>query len=479
MDYEPNQPFLLPPDMREWLPEGHLALFVSDVVDALDLSGIYRAYEGEDRGHPAYHPAMMVKLLTYGYCVGVVSSRKIEQATWMDVAFRVLAANQHPDHDTIAAFRKRHLKEFEKLFVQVLRLCQASGLVKLGQVALDGTKMKANASKHKAMSYGRMLKTEKKLREEIKELLRRAERADTSEDALFGKGQRGDEIPEELRRRESRLKKIMEAKALLEAEARAQAGAQGDGSGEKNPPSGQGPGSGGGGTAPREPKEAAPRPEAQKNFTDPDSRIMWNSSAKSFEQAYNAQAVVDGHCQVIVAAAVTQEANDKEQLVPMLTLVKRNLARVPGVILADAGYFSARAVGDSLFSHSEVYIPPDKHRHGEDPPPPNGPPPEGASPAERMRYKLRTEQGRQAYACRKAIVEPVYGQIKEARGFRRFSLRGFASVSAEWQLVCLAHNLLKLFRHSPLAKTSGSLAPGGRSTTAPTPWPELRFCLAA
>ena len=447
IDYEPNQPLLLPPDMREWLPEGHLALFVSDVVDTLDLSGIYRAYEGEDRGRPAYHPAMMVKLLIYGYSIGVTASRKIEDATWLDVAFRVLAANQHPDHDTIVAFRKRHLGEFRKLFSRVLRLCQASGLVKLGQVALDGTKVKANASKHKAMSYGRMLKTEKKLREEIEELLRRAERADTSEDALFGKGKRGDELPEELRRRQSRLKKIMEAKALLEAEARAQAAGQERGSEEEKPKQGPGPGPAGGGPAPREPEEAVPKSEAQTNFTDPDSRIMWDSSAKSFEQAYNAQAVVDGDCQVIVAAAVTQKANDKEQLVPMLKLAQWNLGRMPAIILADAGYFSARAVGDELFSHTEVYVPPDKHRHGEAPPPLAGPPPEGASPAERMRYRLRTEPGRQAYARRKAIVEPVFGQIKEARGFRRFSLRGFAQVSAEWQLVCLAHNLRKLFRY--------------------------------
>lgn len=441
--YEPNQPFLLPPDMREWLPEGHLALFVSDVVDTLDLSGIYRVYEGDDRGHPAYHPAMMIKLLVYGYCIGVTSSRKIEEATWGEVAFRVLAANQHPDHDTIADFRKRHLAEFRKLFLQVLRLCQAAGLVKLGRVALDGTKVKANASKHKAMSYGRMLKTEEKLREEIAELLKEVERTDAAEDARFGKGKRGDELPEELRRRQSRLKKIMEAKAFLEAEAQAGAEARRrEAKEEEARREGKGGTPGGGEPAPPDPEGSVPKPGAQRNFTDPDSRIMWNTS----EQAYNAQAVVDGDSQVIVASAVTQKGNDKEQLVPMIKLAARNLGSMPKVILADAGYFSARAVTDDAFSESELYVPPGKQRHGEELSLAVGPPPENATVAERMRHKLRTERGRENYARRKAIVEPVFGQIKEVRGFRRFSLRGLGHVAGEWDLVCLAHNLSKLFR---------------------------------
>lgn len=440
MPYVPDQPFLLPPDMRDWLPEGHLALCVSDLVDTLDLSDICRVYENDGRGHPAYHPRMMVKLLVYGYCVGVWSSRRIEQATWTDVAFRVLGANQHPDHDTIAAFRQRHLKVFRRLFVQVLKLCQAAGLVKLGRVALDGTKMKANASKHKAMSYDRMLKKEKQLQAEIDKLFRQAEKTDAAEDARLGKGNREDSLPEELKRRESRLKKIQEAKALLEAEAKAQARREA----EERETKGKGSGSGGGSPAP-DPDEAVPKPNAQKNFTDPDSRIMWNSSGKCFEQAYNAQVVVDEESQVIIASSVTQEANDKAQLVPMLKLAAGNVGHMPGVILADAGYFSGRAVTDEVFSHSDLYVSPDRCKHGQEPPLAMGPPPLEASVAARMRYKLRTHEGREVYKRRKTI-EAVFGQIKEARGFRRFSLRGLDRVAAEWDLVCLAHNITKLFR---------------------------------
>lgn len=441
--YMPSQPFLFPPDMREWLPEGHLALVVSDVVDTLDLSGIYRVYENDGRGRPAYHPLMMVKLLIYGYCVGVISSRKIEKATWTDVAFRFLAANQHPDHDTIADFRRRHLKEFRGLFLQVLRICQAAGLVKLGRVALDGSKVKANASKHKAMSYDRMLKAERKLRAEIDKLLREAEKTDTAEDVRFGEGSGETDIPEELRRRESRLKKIQEAKALLEEEAKAKARREAEESGRES-------GSGGARPAP-DPEDAVPEPKAQKNFTDPDSRIMWNSSTKSFEQAYNTQLVVDEESQVIIACSVTQEANDKGQLVSMLRLAAENVGRMPEVILADAGYFSARAVTDGVFSHSDLYVSPDRCRHGQEPPLVTGPPPRQASVTERMRHKLRTKEGREAYKRRKAIVEPVFGQIKEARGFRRFSLRGLDQVAAEWDLVSLAHNITKLFRSGRIA----------------------------
>lgn len=440
--YMPDQAFLLPPDMRDWLPEGHLALCVSDVVDTLDLSGIHQVYENDGRGRPAYHPRMMVKLLTYGYCVGVWSSRKIEKATWTDVAFRVLAANQHPDHDTIATFRRRHLKEFRKLFLQVLRICQDTGLVKLGRVVLDGTKVKANASKHKAMSYDRMLKKEKELQAEIDKLLRQAEKADAVEDARLGKGKREEDLPEELKRRESRLRKIQEAKARLEAEAKAKARREAEKREAKRGPKG---GGSGGESPPPDPDEAVPGPKAQKNFTDPDSRMMWNSSTKSFEQAYNAQVVVDEESQVIIASSVTQEGNDKAQLLPMLKLAAENIGHMPGVILADAGYFSGQAVTDKIFSHSELYISPDRWKHGQEPPLSMGPPPPEASVVERMRHKLRTPEGREIYKRRK-IIEPVFGQIKEARGFRRFSLRGLDRVAAEWDLICLAHNITKLFR---------------------------------
>lgn len=444
MAYEPDQPYLLPPDMRDWLPEGDLALFVSDMVDALDLSAIYRAYEGDGRGRPAYHPAMMVKLLIYGYCTGKTSSRKLEEATWRDIAVRVLAANQHPDHDTIAAFRKRHLTELRELFLQVLKMCQAAGLVKLGTVALDGTKMKANASKHKAMSYGRMVEAEARLRREIDELLRRAERIDADEDARFGKGQAGNELPEELRRRESRLKKIQEAKAQLEAEARAKAEERRREAEEQRDK--KGPRRGGKPPVIPDPDAAVPDTKAQRNFTDPDSRIMRDNASKRFEQAYNVQAVVDHAAQVIVAAAVTQASNDKKQLVPVLTRLKATLGTMPEVVVADAGYFSTNAVTNTLFADTDLYVSPDKRKHGKEPPVTSEPAPEDAPVIDQMRHKLATEQGRIVYARRKAIVEPVFGQIKEARGFRRFSLRGLEQVAAEWDLICMTHNVLKLFR---------------------------------
>ncbi|MBI4422851.1 MAG: transposase [Elusimicrobia bacterium] len=272
--YDLDQPLLLPPDLRAWLPEGHLALFISDVVDELDLSAIVRAYARRDgRGQPPYHPAMMVKLLVYAYCIGKPSSRKIERATYEDVAFRVLAANDHPDHDSIAGFRKRHLDALAGLFVQVLRLCQAAGLVKVGHVALDGTKIQANASKHKAMSYARMEVTEQQLAAEVRALLEQAQHADAAEDAEYGRGRRGDELPEELARRESRLEKIRAAKEALEREAREAAEARRK---ELEAREAEGPRRG-----PKpQPPDPTPKPKAQRNFTDPESRIMPSSSEK-------------------------------------------------------------------------------------------------------------------------------------------------------------------------------------------------------
>src|SRR5713226_4619326 len=346
MSYDPEQRLLLPPDLREWLPEGHLALFVSDVVDQLDLSRIMEWYErGDGRGRPPYHPLMMVKLLVYGYCTGRVSSRKIEKATYEDVGFRVLACNQHPDHDSIAEFRKQHLEELAQLFVQVLRLCEQAGLVKLGHVAVDGSKLRANASKHKAMSYERMCTKEEQLAAEVERLLQAAAATDEAEDQQYGKGRRGDELPQELARRESRLRKIREAKAALEAEAKEKAKAAAavaqaklearkkreEETGKKPP-----------GRPPQgvEVETAKPEPKAQRNFTDPESRIMKDSATGSFEQSYNAQIAVDGEAQIIVATSLTQEVNDKQQLVPMLTAVKANLGQLPEKVTADAGYFS-------------------------------------------------------------------------------------------------------------------------------------------
>ncbi len=448
--YTPDQLFLLPPALRDWLPEGHLALFIGDVVDhALDLSPILATYEsGDGRGQPPYHPALMVKLLVYAYCTGKPSSRRIEKATYEEVPYRVLAANQHPDHDSLATFRQQHLPALAGLFTQVLAICQQAGLVNLGHVALDGTKVRANASRHKAMSYGRMGEAEQKLAAEVAALLAEAQRVDAAEDAQYG-GRRGDELPAELARRESRLRKIREAKAALEAEARAQAAEaaaaaraklaerqrQAETSGRK--PKGRPP------QVP-DPTQAAPDPKAQRNFTDPESRIMKDGATKSFVQAYNAQAAVDGHAQIIVAAAVTQAANDQQQLVPMLTQAAANCGAAPAVASADSGYFSEAAVSADALGGIDLHVAPDRQKHGEAPAPP--PRPDDGTALAAMRAKLRTAAGHAVYALRKVIAEPVFGQIKAGRGFRRFSLRGLGKVQAEWQIICLTHNLLKLFR---------------------------------
>jgi transposase len=447
--YTPDQMLLLPPALQDWLPEGHLALFLSDVVDhALDLTPILATYDtGDGRGQPPYHPALLGKLLVYAYCMGKPSSRQIERATYEEVPYRVLAANQHPDHDTLAAFRQTHLPALAGLFLQVLHLCQRAGLVQLGHVALDGTKVLANASKHKAMSYGRMGDAERTLEQEIAALLAQAQRVDAAEDARYGTGRRGDELPAELARRESRLAKIRTAKADLEAEARAAAAEAAAAAQTKRAErerqtetTGRKPK----GRPPRvpDPTQAAPAAKAQRNFTDPDSRIMKDGATKSFVQAYNAQAAVDSTAQVIVAAAVTQAANDKQQLVPMLTQVEPNCGARPATASGDAGYFSEAAVTDPALAAIDLYVAVERQKHGEAPAPP------GADGTVRgaMRAKLQTAAGHAIYALRKAIVEPVFGQIKDGRGFRRFSVRGHRQVSAEWLLICLTHNLLKLFR---------------------------------
>lgn len=453
--YNLDQRLLLPPDMREWLPEGHLALFLLDVVTQLDLSEITDVYEqGDGRGQPPYHPVMMVTLLLYAYCTGKPSSRRIERATYEDVAYRVLAGDQHPDHDSIAAFRQRHLQALARLFVQVLQLCAAAGLVKLGHVALDGTKIKANASKHKAMSYERMGAKEKELEAEVARLLEQAQQVDAAEDAEYGKGRRGDELPAELARRASRLGKIRAAKAALEAAARAQAEQAAEQAREKLAERARREAETGkkvGGRPPQvpDPETVQPEPTAQRNFTDPESRIMKDGATKGFEQAYNAQAVVDSTAQIIVAAAVTQDANDKQQLQPMLEKVKENCGRLPEKASADAGYFNTEHLTDETLRTVDLYVPPDRQKHGAAPEPIGAAPAAAASVADQMRQKLKTAAGQAVYKWRKAIVEPVFGQTKEARGFRRFSFRGLTKVAAEWDLIALTHNLLKLWRAQP------------------------------
>ncbi len=441
--YTLDQRLLLPPDLRAWLPDDHLALFISDVVDELDLSAIYAVYErGDGRGQPPYHPAMMVKLLLYAYCTGRPSSRKIERATHEDVACRVLAGDQHPDHDSIAAFRTRHLPALAGLFIQVLELCQAAGLVKLGHVALDGTKVKANASKHKAMSYARMRETEQHLEREVRALLDQAEQVDAAEDAQYGAGRRGDELPAELARRETWLTRIRAAKAALEQQAKERAAKAAEQARGKLAAREQRVGSAKG-RVPKvaDPEQAQPAPTAQLNFTDPESRIMLDGATKSFVQAYNAEIAVDAQAQVIVACGVTQDATDVQQFVPLLEQVQTNAGRLPATVTADAGFFSEASLTAPQLAGSDCYVPPDRHKHGRA----ARPRPWATPVAEAMRAKLDTAAGRAIYARRKTLPEPVFGQIKEGRGFRRFSFRGVAKVRAEWALICLTHNLLKLF----------------------------------
>ena len=425
--YYPDEELLLPPSLRDWLPEKHLAYFVSDVVDNLDLSAMDAVYGDEKRGQPPYDPLMMTKVLVYAYCVGVFSSRRIERRLVEDIAFRVLAAGNQPNFRTISDFRKIHLKALEGLFEQVLQIALEAGAMKVGRVALDGTKIKANASKHKAMSYDRMVEKQKQLKAEVQQLLEQAEAADAEEDSRYGKDRTGDELPAELERRETRLKAIKEAKRVLQQRARQKAAEEGG-----------------------DPKQAKPKDKDQYNFTDPESRIM--KGADGFVQAYNAQAVVEPDLQLIVGQTVTQAANDKEQLAPMMEVVEQQSGQRPEEVLADSGYCSEKQL-KALESAAqpelriEGYIATERQRHGEHREAcRRGPLPKEATRVDHMRRKLKTKAGKAVYAARKAIVEPVFGQIKQARGFRQFLLRGIEKVRGEWSLVCLTHNILKCYR---------------------------------
>jgi len=420
--YLPEQSLLLPPSLREWLPDDHLAYFVSDVVDQLDLSAIESAYEEEDRGQPPYHPGMMTKILLYGYCVGVFSSRKIQKRLVEDVAFRVLAAGNQPDFRTISDFRKLHLQALESLFQQMLRLTLETGTMKLGRVALDGGKVKAHASKHKAMSYERMQETEKRLREEVRKLLKQAEAADKEEDSQYGRDRRGDELPEELQRRETRIGRIREAKRALEERAREQAKSEG-----------------------KDPEKAQPAPKAQYNFTDPESRIQ--KGPDGFVQGYNTQIAVEPAFQLIVGQTVTQAANDKQQLVPLIEAIQEQSGQRPKEVVADSGYCSDENLKYLAKRRMTGFVATGKQKHGQRKQAcKRGPLPRGAGRVEQMARKLETKVGAAVYATRKFIVEPVFGQIKQARGFRQFLLRGIEKVRGEWALICMTHNILKFHK---------------------------------
>lgn len=430
-DYSPDQMLLLPPSLREWLPEDHLAYFVSDMVDRFDLSSFYERYDGDGRRNQPFEPRMMVKVLLYGYATGLFSSRKVACKLHEDIAFRVLAAGNFPKHRTLSDFRSQHLSEFEDLFVQVVSLAKEAGLAQLGKLVIDGSKIRANASKHKAMSYGRMKDEQKRLKEEIHALVAKAQSVDDAEDAELGPDNSGDEIPEELRRRETRLKKIDEAKRRLE-----QRQAEADREQGRHPEDGRK--SSKGGTKPFSRDFGVPPDKAQDNFTDPESRIM--NTANGFQQSYSAQAGVDGERQIIVAADVTQNASDTAQLVPIIEAAQAITSYTPEQVIADAGYRSeknfleleARGISGFIAIGREGKELLSKQ------------PLEALPATRRMLGKLGTEDGKKLYARRKAIVEPVFGWAKAVLGFRQFSLRGLRKVRGEWRMVCLVLNLRRM-----------------------------------
>ena len=428
--YEPMQDFLLPPSPWEWLPEDHLAYFVIEVIDRLDLQSFYARYEGDGRRNQPFDPAMLVKVLVYGYATGVFSSRKIARKLYEDVAFRMLGAGNFPSPRTICDFRLRYLPELKELFVQVVRLAKELGMVKLGMIGLDGTKIKANASKHKAMSYGRMREEEVKLKQEIEALLERARATDAQEDARLGVDQTEQELPQELRRREVRLAKIQAAKARLEqrqAEADRERGRHPDDQQRR----------GGGAGRPFKQPFGEPEPKAQDNFTDPESRIMKMGTA--FEQGYNAQAAVDADSQLIIANGLTPNAADNGELLPMIEAVENNLGQLPQRVLADSGYRSEQAFVALEQMGVEALVAlgrEGKNRTAIDR--------ERYPASARMAERLASAEGQGHYRRRKVIPEPVFGWIKHIIGFRQFSFRGLTKVSGEWNLVCLAINVRRM-----------------------------------
>jgi transposase len=442
--WSPDQAYMFPPSPRDWLPEDDLVYFLVETVATLDLTPIFAHYQRELRGQPPFHPRMMVALLLYCYATGTRSSRKIMRRCQTDVACRVIIGEDVPDFRTISEFRKTHLARLEGLFLQVLKLCALAGLTRVGTIALDGTKIKANASRHKAMSYDRMKEEEKRLAEEIARLLAEAEATDAAEDETHGRDRRGDELPDELKRRTDRLAKIKAAKALLEERARAEAqeeAARREAEG-KQPPA-------------KPPAEAVPEPKDQINFTDPESRIM-KTANKGWDQCGNAQAVANED-QIILSADVTEQTNDKRQAVPMVDQTLENLKaagveQAVGAAVMDSGYYSEANTKALQQREIDPHIATERLKHNQEiPPPRRGRIPKDYTPQQRMARKLRTVKGRATYAKRKGIIEPIFGQLKQVLGFRQFSLRGLAAMRGEWRLMCTVHNLLKLWRHGQAA----------------------------
>lgn len=428
--YSPEQTLLLPPSLTDWLPQGHLAYFVSDTIEALDLAAFYERYDGDGRRNQPYEPRMMLKVLVYAYATGTFSSRKISCKLEEDVGYRVLGAQNFPAHRTISEFRLRHLSEFQKLFMQVVRIAREVGLIKLGTIAIDGTKIKANASKHKAMSHGHMVKEEQRLQQEIRDLTKRAGQQDLHEDGLYGAEFRGDELPEELSRRDGRLSKIKAARERLEARQAEEDRSAGRSPGDDDRPEGK--------RGPDFKRKFGEVPDKkQENFTDPESRIM--KTANGFQQCYNAQAAVDDESLLIVAVEVTNNAGDVGRLVPMLDAVEATVGEQPERILADAGYRSEANLLALEARGIDGYVA--LGREGKKVTAGVG---AGQEATARMKSKLATKEGTAHYRRRKYLAEPPFGWIKSCLGFRQFSLRGIAKVRPEWMLMGLAMNLRRL-----------------------------------
>jgi len=430
--YEPDQQYLMPPSIREWVPEGDLSHFVSDTIDVLDVSGFGEKYRADGQGNVPYHPRMMLKVLVYSYSIGLFSSRRIAHGLERDVALRMLGAGNFPNFRTINRFRLENLEKIEELFVEVVRVAQEAGLVKLGTIAVDGSKVKANASKRKAMSYGRMKQEEERLKREIRELTERAREIDEEEDGRYGEDRRGDELPEELQRRECRLKKIQEAKARLEERQREKDQENGREDGDHKPGNRKGR---------RGPnfkrKFGEPEESKQENFTDPESRIM-KTSTEGFQQCYNAQTAVDEEAQIIVAADVGNNAADTQYFIPLVDQVEHNTKKKPKKVLADSGYKSEENLKEINKRGVKAYV--SLGREGKADPKINS----DLKHTRAMKRRLDGSRGKKIYRKRKGIAEPPFAWIKQVLGFQRFSLRGKQKVKAEWSLVCLATNLKRM-----------------------------------